>query len=107
MTRAASPAQDLPRTFPDHPWLRSEHGRSALRNILTVYARQSPQARRRLRARSRARLRARDPVSCSHPRTPLLSRRFAAKAASNALVRLPEGSRAPSAGLAMHSDCAP
>jgi len=30
--------QDLPRTFPGHPWLDMESGHAALRRILVVYS---------------------------------------------------------------------
>ena len=34
--------QDVPRTFPEQPWLRSARGAAALRSLLTAYARHAP-----------------------------------------------------------------
>lgn len=34
--------QDLPRTFPRHPWLSGPEGQTALRDVLTAYAGHNP-----------------------------------------------------------------
>jgi hypothetical protein len=35
--------QDLPRTFPFHPWLRLEEGQNQLRQVLSAFALHNPQ----------------------------------------------------------------